>query len=292
MVEKLTNEEWNRLEEYKEKYQKMGFSTDSLPEGEAFRIIDEIYEFIGRGKPEKWYVDSPMQIIREAKRIMPESGKVKLIPDLWYGSFYSCYVSMYSFIDSLDGVNGEKVKENLRIANESIKLGVFLPLESLCIISKKPIAIRLNQVNQLHCDDGPAVEFADGYGIYFWRGLRVPGEWVKSPNSIDIRDVGKEGNAERRRAMIEIMGYDRFLRESNAIVIHTDQLNGQEIKLYEADFGYTRAKIVEMINGTRENDGTFKHYFMRVPSRITRAKEAIAASFGLSEDDYNPAIET
>jgi hypothetical protein len=50
--------------------------------------------------------------------------------------------------------------------------------------------------------------------------------------------------------------------------------------------------VVRVENSTREPDGSKKYYFLRVPPHITRAKEAVAWTFGLDSANYLPKKET
>jgi hypothetical protein len=50
--------------------------------------------------------------------------------------------------------------------------------------------------------------------------------------------------------------------------------------------------FVEVVNGTREPDGTHKHYFLRVPPTMLAAREAVAWTYGLSAEAYQPRIRT
>ena len=50
--------------------------------------------------------------------------------------------------------------------------------------------------------------------------------------------------------------------------------------------------VVRVVNSTAEPDGTFNEYFLRVPPNIIRAKQAVAWTFGLTEEEYEPLAET
>lgn len=50
--------------------------------------------------------------------------------------------------------------------------------------------------------------------------------------------------------------------------------------------------VVMVDNSTPEPDGTRQRFFLRVPPNVRTAREAVAWTFGLDEDDYNPAIES
>ena len=43
---------------------------------------------------------------------------------------------------------------------------------------------------------------------------------------------------------------------------------------------------IEVMNGTAEADGSRKRYFLRVPSAMRTAREAVAWTYGLTADQY------
>lgn len=47
-------------------------------------------------------------------------------------------------------------------------------------------------------------------------------------------------------------------------------------------------KFVRVINSTPEPDGSYRDYWLSVPSNMRRAREAIAWTFGLREEEYAP----
>ena len=49
---------------------------------------------------------------------------------------------------------------------------------------------------------------------------------------------------------------------------------------------------VEVVNGTAEPDGTRKHYFLQVPPTVRSAREAVAWTYGLTEQRYRPKLRT
>jgi hypothetical protein len=49
---------------------------------------------------------------------------------------------------------------------------------------------------------------------------------------------------------------------------------------------------VHVVNSSPEPDGSYKEYFLRVPPTMTRARQAIAWTFGLTEEEYEPLSET
>jgi hypothetical protein len=53
------------------------------------------------------------------------------------------------------------------------------PYKSLCFVSESPFRTVWDDRGRLHCENGPSVEYADGFKIYSLYGTRVP------PASVD-----------------------------------------------------------------------------------------------------------
>lgn len=50
--------------------------------------------------------------------------------------------------------------------------------------------------------------------------------------------------------------------------------------------------MVEVVNSTPEPDGTSRTYWLRVPPATRTAREGVAWTFGVSEADYEPLVQT
>lgn len=96
-------------------------------------------------------------------------------------------------------------------------------------------------------------------------------------------------NAEVRRVMIERYGTDRYLLESDAKLIDEDATG----KLWRVELEDDEPLVmVGCINSTAEPDGSFREYYLRVPPTTKTAREGIAWTFDIPEDEYVPAIQT
>lgn len=118
-----------------------------------------------------------------------------------------------------------------------------------------------------------------------------------------VREIERERNAEVRRVMVERFGMERFLLESGAQLIHTDETGA----LYRRELADDEPIIaVHVINSTPEPDGSLKKYMLRVqpelrpmlgngrfgePQELT-ARNAVASTFGLRGDQYRPGFES
>ena len=143
--------------------------------------------------------------------------------------------------------------------------------------------------DQLHRDDGPAVAWSNGARYYFWRGVQVPARVILAPASITAQEILAETNIEVRRVMIERIGYERFLLESQARPLHADGTGA----LYRIEMPDDEPIVlVHVENATPEPDGTLKRYVLRVPPHMRRAREAVAWTFAVPESEYSPTKET
>ena len=169
--------------------------------------------------------------------------------------------------------------------------GWWWPHRDFVMVRNRPNAINRDDQGRLHSVAGPAIRWRDGWALYFVHGIRVPTTVVESPETLTIHDIQGEQNVEVRRVMIERFGHERYIRESGAKLVHRDDWG----TLWHAEVpGDEPLVMVEVVNATPE-PGTvdvFKTYFLRVPPTMRRAKEAVAWSFGMTENEYDPVIQT
>lgn len=122
--------------------------------------------------------------------------------------------------------------------------------------------------------------------------MNVPSDFIEQP--MTFARVSEQDNEEMRRVAIEIMGYERYLEESGAVLIHRDRYG----RLFTFP-GDDQRLMVEVINGTPNPDGSDKIYVIPIPVRnemtgqaIQTAHEAVAWSYGLLPEQYNPIVRT
>ena len=85
-------------------------------------------------------------------------------------------------------------------------------------------------------------------------------------------------NATQRRAAIEIYGGPRALIEAGGgkLVQQDDFGTLWSLAYSEPDVSDWRSMYVEVVNSTANPDGSFDHYFLRVPPSMQTAKQAVA----------------
>lgn len=162
---------------------------------------------------------------------------------------------------------------------------------------------------RLHNESYAALE-SDLENLYFWHGVLVPAFVVVRPDWITVDDIRNEENAEVRRVMVERMGWQRFVEESQTRIIHTDSLRSRFPKLEPAamvdnanpealDYvdGEEKAELLEseLIRDFEDRPlkfvrltcpSTDRVYVQRVAHDEKRVYQAVGRSFGLSEAEY------
>ena len=210
----------------------------------------------------------------------------------WWGQHEAYWISFYLFCRDVLGT-----KYN---AKRSRQLDMWRDIAQSCcwwwcyenyvVISERPTVCRMTeQEGRLHCADGPALAFGDGYSLYRWHGVAVPDDVIMHPETITVARIDAETNAEVRRVLMERYGESRYLADSGAAPIHTDGYG----TLFRKEIpGNEPLVMVRVINSTPEPDGHKKTYMLRVPPTIETAHAAVAWTFGLEAKDYHPDVES
>jgi hypothetical protein len=164
----------------------------------------------------------------------------------------------------------------------------MMPHEQVCWLMERPSAIRVDANGRLHAADGPALTFASGSHVYAWKGVLIPAALIEQRERIDVHAVDAATDPQIRRCMIEIMTPQRFVEQGGAYRAAADETG----ILWRQRWRWEAWAAVEVINGTPEADGTFKHYFLQVPATVRTPREGVAWTYGLSERHYRPSVRT
>ncbi len=168
--------------------------------------------------------------------------------------------------------------------NEMVS-GYWLGQEEAFIV-RKPRLLALDSAGRLHSETGKCVEYRDGWGFYAWHGVRVQEKVILAPEQLNRGDFVTERNLEARRVIQERMG-TRFVSALGGKLID----EGPRGRLYEmmapADEPDPVARYVQV-----QDASTPRQYFLRVPPTIQTAAEAVAWTFSMSLEDYQPTKET
>jgi hypothetical protein len=165
--------------------------------------------------------------------------------------------------------------------------GSIVPYERVCWISERPSILRTDARVRLHCPDGPALRYPDGWSVYAWKGVPVPAWMIEHPEWITPAKIDDMFGPVLRNCMIEIMTPERFVKTGEVERVCEDETGVLWRKVWSfRGVAIGSWSAVEVVNGTAEVDGSCKRYFLRVPSHMRTPREAVAWTYGLTEQQY------
>ncbi len=146
---------------------------------------------------------------------------------LWWhnwigGQFWVAWVAFEKFCREIMKVKYCNDITNRAIAYEVAQTSVnyWWPNKDFVIVCNRPKKINRNSSGQLHCIDGMAIEYRDGWGLWMLNGVKVAQDIVMTPaNELDTNLVMTEKNAEVRREIVRKIGIERVLTKLKAKVL-------------------------------------------------------------------------
>lgn len=122
-----------------------------------------------------------------------------------------------------------------------------------------------------------------------WRGVAIDHTTAFFPERLQAQEVLKERNAERRRVMIERMGFDRFMREAGAKRLDADRDPGGPRELLRVPMQGDE----DIVSLSVRCPSTGRHYLLRVPPTMKTCHQAAAWMAGFDDPSrYQPLQET
>jgi hypothetical protein len=176
----------------------------------------------------------------------------------------------------------------------------LFPLERICYACDRPVKLSFDSEQRLHAEGEPAIQFADGYSLYFSHGVTLPEKYgTLHPQQWQAQWILGEHNAELRRVLIQEIGYARICQELQATDLDSWQkytllrieadIDGFELADSEDDLVddiVAEKEPVHLLKMTCPSTG-FIHA-MRVPPDITCAREAIRwVNWGIDPEEFS-----
>lgn len=298
-ITKLTEAQEARLPEIAQEWIKYGLSTKT-DRAKAESLIPAIYKEGGLEPPAKIiWAESPHAGYKLCKEML--EGKERPLP--CYGSHDAHWLAFYAaFLEF--GI--EECKKLIPLMEMAKCSGWFFPMDEAVILTPNPSHLSLDDQGRL--DDGrrKAIEYPDNWGLYYIHGVAVNEKIVEKPETLTVKDIEDETNAEVRRIMIDRYGWDtthdrghspdgqepgvgKYIMDAGAEEIHRDKWGVLYKKTVDGDEDIITVKVE---NSTPEPNGDVKSYWLRVPPETTTAHQAVAWTFGVEPEQYEPKIET
>jgi hypothetical protein len=122
-----------------------------------------------------------------------------------------------------------------------------------------------------------------------WRGVTVDERVAFRPELITAEEILAESNAERRRVLLERMGYEAFLAHAKAETLDTDRDAGGERRLLRVPIKDDEDLVCVSVLCP----STGRQYVIRVPPTTSTCHQAVAWVAGFDNaDEYKPLAES
>ena len=172
--------------------------------------------------------------------------------------------------------------------NAAIHGGFRVLHPEFCIVSDFPEILKVDDQNRSHCETGPSHRWRDGWSLYHWHGVEVPGEWIEDKASLTPEIALGWDNVEQRRAACEILGWAKILTALKAKTIDKDA--DPEIgELIETLIpGSGKERFLRVLCGTK------REFVLPVPREMKTALQANAWTFGFDDmrQFFKPEVRT
>ena len=220
MIDNLTTEQEEQLEVYANKGIEIGVTTGVIPVEEAKTIAADAIEALQGKRPEKVEVyDSPVAAWDAVVAHTGVADKEYIHPYI-DGHLFSYYFALCNYYIEVLGIElPDDVIKTHRLLEKTQRLGNVYPLDDICIVSQRPVKMEFVD-KKLHCEDGPSIEYADGFRVYSLNGVRVP-EWLAMTkwDKLDPKEFAKIKNVEIRREFVRKIGMERLILKLGGEVI-------------------------------------------------------------------------
>lgn len=170
------------------------------------------------------------------------------------------------------GINVHYLKHYM----EFLRTGCFVSIlfQRLALISRRPKRVRLDSSGRLHADGEAAIEWRDGWKLFYLNGVLVPEEVAVTPaTDLDPGVILRESNVEVRREIVRKIGVERLIQKLGGKVV--DSWRGYELLTLDIPGMGIKPTYLKMKNpsiGTYHVEG--------VPPRITTCREALSWRVG------------
>jgi hypothetical protein len=310
MIEKLTEQQEAQIPEYKEKW--INKASEKMNHEKAYQSVMDVYSSMDLDAPKIIIGESPKHTRQLASLFWAKFNKrndsdinfdtlqsdlIESLPfyvndpaykklanetkDDWYLSFWwMSWAGWYDFAKYI----GVKFDENTynTFVNFCSDVHFIIPYEGIAFISEKPTAIHWEN-DLLHKDGEKAVEYSDGYCMYFLNGVRVSEYLATTPEEqLDIQKFHDIKNADERTEFVRKYGIDRMLefgKKIDSYENYNDEwFTKSEYELYDMAELFEGVEYAPHIKMTNQTTGVY--HVEAVSPKCNTIYEALKERFG------------
>lgn len=218
---------------------------------------------------------------RRIHKIMTTTGMQREFNSL-YGAHDAAWLSFYDTLRDLGIPDIVAPMDGMMLVAKNA--GWWWPLTDCVIVTDRPMMLNRDSEGRMHSDTQAAIAYGDGWSIWASHGVMVPQQVIEAPHTLTVEQIVAEPNAQVKSVMLERYGMETFMKNANAKQIDASDFG----KLITADIGETDPLVMVQVTCP----STDHDYLLRVPPHMKRAREAVAWTFDMEENEYNPSIQT
>ena len=202
----------------------------------------------------------------------------------WSDSYFAAYVAYFLAIPGAITTDRSDCERYVRFLRCGTSYAIYL--RGTAIVSRRPELVKRHTAGLLHCTDGPAVRYRDGYSVYAIHGTVIPPEWIEDKASLTPEIALTWPNIEQRRVAAELIGWSKILDGLQATTI--DRNPDPEIgTLLQCDLPDSPGEKFLKVQC-----GTGRSFVLPVPPDMITALQANAWTYGLDSTEYKLEART
>jgi len=166
------------------------------------------------------------------------------------------------------------------------------PNRDFVMVCDRPKAINRNAEGRLHSLTGKAIEYGDGWGLYYIHGVKFTEEQFSKAKTASLKELISWEDIDQRAALLRDKPLEDMLKEAKATLIDkTEECGGYE--LYEMNLGFrSKVRCMKYMGWSHFGEGRRKTYVKFVPPTSSNCLETIAKLRGLTVEDFKNAIKS
>jgi hypothetical protein len=292
----LSEYQWEHLREQQQAW--LRSQVQQLPGGNTLiqfgnslwqNLAEPIWQQIGEPVIEQISKQPPIHQLQDMMKSLSipwlQMGNgLGLINGLFNIGIEASHVGAIDFCVSVLGCECDRVKWT---ALQSLvrDCGLIFPFEETCFVCDRPIKLSLDEQNRLHAEGEAAIQYSDGYSLYFYRGVTLPKKYgTVHPNNWQALWLLQEQNAELRRVLIQGIGYGRICQELQATKLDSWREYSLLVIIQNVD-----VEPIYLLKMTCPSTGHI--HAVRVPPTVRSAREAIRwCNWDIDSEEF--AMET
>lgn len=216
------------------------------------------------------------------------------------------WVGYYAYLREIGCKIGEN-EEHLWFFDQMLRAGLFSSIyiegktRGVAILVCGPVSISLNEQMRPHKTDGPAIRFADGFGLYFLNGVSFedtlsPDLYIRcTEGKIPFDELLRMSNIEQRVQAMRFADPLKFFEHANARTLDSFEKTAMIPEVIHSSLATVPKKVtyhlVKVPAGelfsedvcfmTYNCPSTDRQYMTEVPSRFSKVQDAMGWKFSV-----------